>query len=420
MGVLIDGEWRSNGVLPSDDTGKYQRETSQFRNSITADGSSGFPAAAGRYHLYVSNACPWCHRTLLIRTLKGLQNVVSLSVVEPLMLERDWEFREPDPITGAKYAYELYQFADPLYTGRVTLPLLWDKETNSVVSNESADIIRMFNSEFEAFTEQHTDYYPEELAAQIDAINLRIEDTVSNGVYRAGFAAKQGAYEAAVNALFSSLEWLEERLQKQRYLVGDRPTDADWRLFPTLVRFDVVYHGLFKCDRKHVYEYPALWAYTRELYQIAGVADTVHLDEYRTHYYGSYKPLNPSGVVAVGPVLDFTPAHGRESVPSAPSETGALPALGEDVAVATDVSAVAEIVATDADVPAPAGDDLFKSGAARADAGNDEGVSSTDDTVRAQALRPEDYEGAIILEEIPDPTIEMPAIKEDEGLKKLA
>ncbi len=314
MGVLIDGEWRDEPPT-SGGSGEFVRQPSAFRDRITADGSSGFKAAVGRYHLFVARACPWSHRTMIMRVLKRLENAVSISFVEPAMLEHGWTFAKPDPLTGARYVYEIYQQADPLFSGRATVPVLWDKETHAIVSNESSDILRMFSSEFDELTHELTNYYPDALAAEIDEINSRIYETVNNGVYRAGFATTQSAYEAAVTALFASLEWIERRLQYQRYLVGDLLTEADWRLFPTLVRFDAVYYGHFKCNLRHVYEYPALWGYTRDLYQLPGIAQTVSIDEYKAHYYGSHRKLNPSGIVPRGPQLDFTTAHGRLVAP---------------------------------------------------------------------------------------------------------
>lgn len=310
MGQLIDGGWHP-GQAFARETGEFIRQSSRFRDWITADGSSGFRPEPRRYHLYLARACPWCHRVLIYRALKKLEDVISVSYVEPLMLDEGWTFAEPDPLTGARRVYELYQCADPHYTGRATVPVLWDKPSRLIVSNESSDIIRMLNSAFDALTPEHTDYYPKALAAEIDEINTRLYETVNNGVYRAGFATSQAAYEAAVRSLFTSLDWLEERLTRQRYLLGDVVTEADWRLFPTLVRFDAVYYGHFKCNLRHVYEYPALWGYTRELYQIPGIASTVAMDEYKTHYYGSHRQINPTGIVPLGPVLDFTAAHGR-------------------------------------------------------------------------------------------------------------
>jgi glutathionyl-hydroquinone reductase len=306
MGVLVEGQWRDVWYQTEKTGGAFERPNTQFRRWITADGSSGFPAAPGRYHLFLALACPWCHRTLLMRLMKQLEGVISVSFVEPLMLENGWTFATPDPLTGARCVYEIYQKADPRYSGRASVPVLWDKETRTIVSNESADIIRMLNRAFDAFTDQREDYYPAALAAEIDALNARIYDTVNNGVYKAGFATRQAPHSAAVRALFETLDWLEERLSRQRYLLGDRVTEADWRLFPTLARFDAVYYGHFKCNLRHVYEYPALWDYTRALYQVPGVAATVDLENFKTHYYGSQRSVNPSGVVPLGPKIDFT------------------------------------------------------------------------------------------------------------------
>lgn len=305
MGLLVDGQWRTDWYDTRKSGGAFERPATVFRRWITADGGSGFPAAAGRYHLFLAVACPWCHRTLLFRLLKRLEGVISVSFVEPLMLENGWTFAAPDPLTGAHYAYEIYRRADPRYTGRASVPILWDKATGTIVNNESADIIRMLNRAFDAFTEDRTDYYPAELAGEIDALNARIYDTVNNGVYKAGFATQQAPHETAVKALFETLDWLEERLTRRRYLLGDRLTEADWRLFPTLARFDAVYYGHFKCNLRHLYEYPALWDYTRALYQKPGVAATVDLENFKTHYYGSQRSINPSGVVPLGPRLDF-------------------------------------------------------------------------------------------------------------------
>jgi putative glutathione S-transferase len=311
MGQLVNGEWRSGQAFASA-SGEFIRQSSSFRDWISADGSSGFAAEPGRYHLYVARACPWCHRTLIYRALKKLEDIVSVSYVEPLMLDEGWVFSQPDPLTGSRRVYELYRLADPHYTGRTTVPVLWDKHTRRIVNNESADIIRMLNSAFDSLTREHTDYYPPALRKQIDEINARVYDTVNNGVYRAGFATSQAAYASAARALFASLDWLEERLAQSRYLLGDVLTEADLRLFPTLVRFDAVYYGHFKCNLRHVYEYPALWDFTRELYQMPGIAQTVAIDEYKTHYYGSHRHMNPAGIVPLGPVLDFASPHGRD------------------------------------------------------------------------------------------------------------
>ena len=305
MGILIDGKWTDKEETYRKD-GAFVRPATAFRAFVTADGSSAFPAAAGRYHLYVARPCPWCHRTMIFRVLKKLESVVSMSLVEPLLLEGGWKFAVPDPITGARFVHELYTKADPRYTGRVSVPVLWDNKTGTIVSNESSEIIRMFNSAFAAFTDERTDYYPAALRSKIDAVNTRIYETLNNGVYRCGFATGQAIYEQVVAELFATLDWLEARLGKSRYLVGETITEADWRLFPTLLRFDAVYYGLFKCNLRHVYEYPALWSYTRALYQMPGIAATCDIDEYKLHYYGSLRMVNPSGVVPKGPKLDFT------------------------------------------------------------------------------------------------------------------
>ena len=317
MGLLIDGEWRPEAALTeTSSSGEFRRASSAFRQWIGVGSGAGYPAVPDRYHLYVSRACPWCHRTLIARVFKRLEGLISVSFVEPTMLTEGWSFASADPLTGARYVHELYTQADPLYSGRATLPVLWDKETNTIVNNESADIIRMFNREFDDITQELTDYYPEALAAEIDEINTHVYETVNNGVYRAGFAATQSAYTNAVHHLFDSLDWLEVRLQNRRYLLGDLLTECDWRLFPTLVRFDTVYYGHFRCNLRHVYEYPALWGYTREIYQLPGIAATVALDEYKLHYYGSHRALNPSGIIPAGPLLDLNAPHERAALSS--------------------------------------------------------------------------------------------------------
>lgn len=304
MGLLVEGKWQDRWY----DTGKsgaFQRGESAFRHRVTADGSSGFKAEAGRYHLYLAMACPWCHRMLLMRALKKLDVTISVSFVEPLMLDEGWVFAAPDPITGAKRAYEIYLKADPGYSGRVTVPILWDKQRNTIVNNESAEILRMLNTEFVAFAANSADYYPEARRGEIDAINARVYDTVNNGVYKAGFATRQEPYEDAFRALFDSLDWLESILSRQEFLAGDRMTEADIRLFPTLVRFDAVYYSHFKCSRRHVYEYPALWRYVRAIYAMPGVAATVDVPVFKQHYFGSHKTINPSGVIPLGPAISF-------------------------------------------------------------------------------------------------------------------
>jgi putative glutathione S-transferase len=312
MGQLIDGEWRNEPPRASG-SGEYVRPSSTFRKQIVA-GDGEFPALPGRYHLYVARACPWCHRTMIARVAKRLENLISVSFVEPFVFDNGWTFAVPDPLTGVRYIHELYSQADPLFTGRATLPVLWDKEGHTIVNNESADIIRMFNDAFDDLTLEVTDYYPEALSSEIDQINARVYETVNNGVYRAGFATSQSAYETAFRKLFESLDWLEDRLQHHRYLLGDLVTEADWRLFPTLVRFDPVYYGHFKCNLRHVYEYPALWGYTREIYQMPGIAATVSIEEYKNHYYGSHRNLNPTGIIPQGPSLALWAAHGRWTI----------------------------------------------------------------------------------------------------------
>jgi glutathionyl-hydroquinone reductase len=304
MGLLVDGKWQDRWY-DTGNSGAFERHESQLRKQFTADGGSGFKAEAGRYHLFLAMACPWCHRTLLMRALKQLEDAVSVSFVEPLMLEEGWVFAAPEPITGANRAYEIYLKADPHYSGRVTVPILWDKQTGTIVNNESSEIIRMLNTEFAAFTGDRTDYYPNALRGEIDRINARVYDTVNNGVYKAGFAARQEPYEKAFRELFDSLDWLERILSHQKFLAGDRMTEADVRLFPTLARFDAVYYSHFKCNRRHVYEYPALWRYTREIYAMPGVAATVDVAVFKQHYFGSHRIINPSGVVPLGPEISF-------------------------------------------------------------------------------------------------------------------
>lgn len=323
MGQLIDGTWRTESLSNLSESGSFKRKPSSYRNWITADGSpgptgeGGFEAASGRYHLYVSYACPWAHRTLIFRALKGLEDHISVSVVHPDMLEEGWSFATDfpgatgDTLLGKAHLHEVYTEADPTATTRVTVPVLWDKERGTIVSNESAEIIRMFNSAFDAITGNGEDYYPAPLRPRIDAINERVYDTVNNGVYKSGFAANQGAYDEAVTALFDSLEWLEGLLDESRYLTGATPTEADWRLFTTLVRFDTVYHTHFKCNRARIVDYPNLWGYLRELYQQPGVAGTVHLDHIARHYYYSHDHINPTRIIPTGPRLDFTAPHGR-------------------------------------------------------------------------------------------------------------
>ncbi|CAE6697603.1 glutathione S-transferase family protein [Xanthomonas arboricola] len=322
MGLLVDGKWQDSWYDTDKSGGRFERSQSQFRNWVTRDGSpgphgdGGFQAAPGRYHLYVSLACPWAHRTLIFRRLKGLESMIDVSVVHWLMGKQGWTFAPGPGVVGdalhqAQHLYEVYLKADPQYSGRVTVPVLWDRERNTVVSNESADIIRMFNSAFDAVGAAPGDFYPAPLREQIDAINARAYDTVNNGVYKAGFATTQAAYEEAVVPLFESLDWLDARLGQQRYLCGDRLTEADWRLFTTLVRFDAVYVGHFKCNLRRIADYPQLSGYLRELYQMPGIADTVNFQHIKHHYYQSHDMINPTGIVPLGPVLDLQAPHGR-------------------------------------------------------------------------------------------------------------
>jgi putative glutathione S-transferase len=323
MGMLIEGKWQDVWYDTKSTKGHFKRSDSQFRNWITADGAAGptgkagFKAEPGRYHLYVSYACPWAHRTLIFRKLKKLEELIGVSVVDYVMLENGWEFNRGegstgDHLFGSDFLYQIYQKADPTYSGRVTVPVLWDKQQNTIVSNESADIIRMFNSAFDGLTGSTDDFYPQDLRGEIDALNAVIYDTVNNGVYKAGFATTQEAYEEPVTRLFETLDMLEARLAKGRYLFGDRQTEADWRLFTTLVRFDPVYVGHFKCNIRQIADYPNLSGYLRDLYQVSGVAETVHFDHIKGHYYRSHKTINPTGIVPVGPVIDLNTPHGRE------------------------------------------------------------------------------------------------------------
>jgi putative glutathione S-transferase len=305
--------------------GEFIRSESSFRNWVTKDGragpsgDAGFTAEPDRYHLYVSYACPWAHRTLIFRVLKGLQDVISVSVVHPLMPSESWVFGEypgatEDHINHAHYLYENYLKADSGFDGLVTVPVLWDRKRETIVNNESSEIIRMLNSAFDDYGNSEMDFYPESLREEIDAINDVVYNNVNNGVYRAGFATTQKAYDKAFIQLFDTMDYLEQRLSRQRYLVGDQITEADWRLFTTLVRFDAVYYSHFKTNKKRLMDYPNLWAYTRELYQVPGVAETVNMDHIKHHYFGSHRSINPTGIVPKGPEIDFMLPHGRENI----------------------------------------------------------------------------------------------------------
>ncbi len=309
-GYLEHGVWRHGWYDTKASGGEFVRQSTTFHHHVTADGSTGFPAAANRYHLYVSLACPWAHRTLIFRRLKQLEDVISVSVVHPLMGEHGWEFAPyrgatPDTVNGCRYLHEVYTRAEPTYSGRVTVPVLWDRERQTIVNNESAQIIRMLNSAFDAFTPSRADYYPAPLREGIDALNETIYATVNNGVYRCGFASSQAAYDRAFEALFATLDTLDATLARTRYLTGETLTEADWRLFTTLVRFDAVYYVHFKCNRRRIADYPHLSRLLGELYRIDGVAETVNLDHIKTHYYGSHRFLNPSGIIPRGPELAF-------------------------------------------------------------------------------------------------------------------
>ncbi len=329
MGLLINGVWHDQWYDTKATGGKFVRQDAAFRNWVTADGSAGttgtggFKAEAGRYHLYVSLACPWASRTMIYRKLKGLEEIVSLSVTHWHMGADGWSFAAgdgviPDHVNGASFMREIYVRAKPDYTGRVTVPVLWDKQRHMIVSNESADIIRMFNSAFDGVGAAPGDYYPEALRSEVDGINARIYPTLNNGVYRAGFATSQDAYDTALAEVFATLDWLEDKLGQNRFLLGDRPLECDWRLFTTLVRFDPVYVGHFKCNIRRLTDYPNLWAYTRDLYQWPAIRETVDFSHIKGHYYTSHPTINPARIVPGGPVLDFEAPHGRQTCQSAP------------------------------------------------------------------------------------------------------
>lgn len=325
MGMLVDGEWRDVWYDTRKSGGKFVRSEAQFRNWITADGSAGpsgeggFKAESGRYHLYISHACPWAHRTMVFRALKGLEDHISVDVVDAAMLSEGWTLDcddfggTGDSLNGFRRLHQVYTKARPGVTTRVTVPVLWDKKTETIVSNESSEIIRMFNSAFDGITGITTDFWPEEMRGAIEEVNERIYSTFNNGVYRSGFATSQEAYDEAVDALFETMDWLEERLSTSRYLMGEQITEADWRLFTTLLRFDAVYVTHFKTDRARVVDYPNLWAYTRELYQWPGVKETVNMAHIRQHYFYSHDTINPHRIVSTGPRADWDKPHGREA-----------------------------------------------------------------------------------------------------------
>lgn len=323
MGLLIDGKWHDQWYDTAASGGRFIRSESQFRNWITADGSagpsseSGFKAEPGRYHLYVSLACPWAHRTLIMRVLKGLEAMISVSVVHWLMGKDGWTFTPgpgvvPDSLNNATFLHQVYTTAQPDYSGRVTVPMLWDRQQRTIVNNESSEIMRILNGAFDAVGAKPGDYYPAALRTEIDAVNGRVYDGFNNGVYKAGFATSQAAYDEAVALVFETLDWLEQRLSRQRWLVGGQLTEADIRLFTTLVRFDEVYHGHFKCNWRRIVDYPNIWGFTREMFQLPGVAATVNMEHIKRHYYESHQTINPTGVVPIGPAPDFMAPHDRD------------------------------------------------------------------------------------------------------------
>ncbi|MCA0276597.1 MAG: glutathione S-transferase family protein [Proteobacteria bacterium] len=322
MGLLVEGKWQDRWYDTKSTGGKFVRSHAQWRDWITVDGkpaegrTRGFKAEPGRYHLYVSLACPWAHRTLIFRALKGLEDIISVSVVHHYMGENGWTFRTDDGATGDTlygfdYLHQIYTQADATYSGRVTVPVLWDKQEKTIVSNESSEIIRMLNSAFDEWGDASVDFYPEGLRSDIDAVNELVYGSINNGVYRAGFATSQVAYEEAFNELFAALDTLEDRLSRHRYLVGERLTEADWRLFTTLVRFDAVYVGHFKTNLRRIADYPNLSNYLRELYQVPGVAETVNMLHIKAHYYGSHATINPTGIIPLGPELNLDAPHNR-------------------------------------------------------------------------------------------------------------
>ena len=323
MGLLVDGVWHDTWYDTKSTGGKFERSQAKFRNWITAEGSagpsgiSGFKAETGRYHMYVSDACPWAHRALIFRQIKDLSDHITISTVHPDMLSDGWSFEKDeygatgDTLFDLPFARDIYTLAEPTFSGRVTVPILWDKQQSTIVSNESSEIIRMFNSAFNDVTGNTDDLWPQHMQDDIEVVNARIYDTLNNGVYRCGFATTQAAYNEAVHPLFDTLDWIEERLGTKRYLLGDRLTEADWRLFTTLIRFDAVYHLHFKCNKKRIIDYPNLWAYTRELYQVEGVAETVNMDHIVRHYHYSHENINPNRIIPINPTLDLMAPHGR-------------------------------------------------------------------------------------------------------------
>jgi glutathionyl-hydroquinone reductase len=312
MGRLINGEWVTNSADPRKSSGKFNRTETQFRNWIKTDGTSQHRAEENRYHLFVSHACPWAHRTMIFRKLLGLEDVITVTYVNPMMLENGWEIRGDSPVPKARFMYQVYLEADPKYSGQASVPVLWDKQLETIVSNESSEIIRMLNQGFKDLSNRYFDFYPELHRAEIDEVNERIYNTLNNGVYKCGFARLADAYEESFDQLFETMDWLEKRLSGHRYLLESGITEADWRLFTTLIRFDAVYHGHFKCNLRRLIDYPNLSNYLRDLYQMPGVEETIHIDEIKTHYYGSHEYINPSRIVPKGPLLDFNTPHDRD------------------------------------------------------------------------------------------------------------
>ena len=308
-----------NAQFPDEqaEDGTFQRQADAFRHWVTSDGSSTYPAESDRYHLYVSLACPWAHRTIIMRKLKNLESVIGMTVVDPIRDDQGWAFRDgsghtTDPVNGFQWLREAYTRTDPHFAGRVTVPVLWDRQTGKIVSNSDDDLMRMFNQAFNQLTDSQVDFYPEPLRQEIDALNDEVYERINNGVYQAGFATSQAAYEQAVLRLFEALDDLEQRLARQRYLFGDRIVETDWRLFVTLIRFDAVYHGHFKCNLRRIVDYPNLFGYVKDLYQVPGVAETVNFDHIKRHYYMTHDDINPTRIVPLGPIQDFTTPHGRE------------------------------------------------------------------------------------------------------------
>jgi putative glutathione S-transferase len=320
MNMLVDGEWRVGAYQTTNEDGEFDRQVTTFRDWVEDDPDAAFPAESGRYHLYISRACPWAHRTAMTRALKGLEDVVSLSLVEPVRIDDGWEFssRYPDPLSDAPYLRDVYTRADPEFTGRVTVPVLWDRERETIVNNESREIMRMLDVAFDDLATRDVDLWPEGHREAVDRVIDDIYDPINNGVYRAGFASSQAAYDRAVQELFDALDHWESVLADQRYLVGDVLTEADLAMFATLVRFDHVYHTHFKCNRRAIHEYPNLWNYTKELYQLPGVAETVNVEHIVNHYYRSHRDVNPSGLVPAGPDVDFSAPHDRDRLPGGP------------------------------------------------------------------------------------------------------